>query len=273
MRRRICCVWLCITFALITPYDAQAQSKKKAKEPELAISKRGNLIFEDDFSEKELKWRLLQETCSWKITKGKLVSTDAWANIARDIPSTSGLILQFTVDSSDSVTEVHLLNGTKPSQRLYLSVYPKSCLKVTRLDESRNKEHLLVTPLVSKADASYTVLFESIEGKVCLSAFGKSVVHDTGVKDLIYSLIQLNFRKDKGSFIAIDDVKVWEALPKDAPGVKEEKTAEAKDEKPSADAPKPDEAKSADAEKPKDERPPVQPANALGKDADGKPIV
>ncbi|NOZ19588.1 MAG: hypothetical protein GXP25_00705 [Planctomycetes bacterium] len=86
------------------------------------------------------------------------------------------------------------------------------------------------------------------------------------MKELTYDLIQLNFRKGKGSLVAIDDVKVWEALPLDAPDYKEEKTAEAKDEKP-------DEAKPAEAEKPKEKKPAVELSNALGKDTEGNPIL
>ena len=72
MKRLIALVGLSLALVLVISLEAKAQGKaKKGKEPELAISKRGKLIFEDDFSGDDLQWKA--DRGDWKIVKKTLV--------------------------------------------------------------------------------------------------------------------------------------------------------------------------------------------------------
>src|SRR4030042_5318290 len=70
--RKAILILLAVAFALVSMSEVKAQGKKKGKEPQLAICKRGKLIFEDDFSGKELEWAV--SFGDWRIEKKALVT-------------------------------------------------------------------------------------------------------------------------------------------------------------------------------------------------------
>ncbi|MEW6355615.1 MAG: hypothetical protein AB1696_04760 [Planctomycetota bacterium] len=230
MRRGICCVYVCVTLALTASYDAQAQSKKKGKEPELAISKRGKLIFEDDFSGKELLWNFDANRCKWEIVKKaaltKSKGTSGDTKIERAYTQTSDVIFEFKtllpLSGDLSLFYAAAIRDT-PWAKIFVTPSPQSAIYVVEADEQHKA--LVLSPLVYRKPRWLNVTFEVLGSRYALTVDGTTTVCDfpaSGRRQATFFAVGMNKKSD--DVFAIDDVKVWEALPKDEEPEKDKKT-------------------------------------------------
>ncbi|MEW6360472.1 MAG: hypothetical protein AB1696_29345 [Planctomycetota bacterium] len=220
---------MCVTIALLATYDSAAQGKKKGKEPELAISKRGNLIFEDDFEGKELEWKF-DAGGEWKIVKKSLTRE-------LDHPSNLGCAFRTFPPVKDAIFElkVHMPPGAYPGVQIDRSArYPGGRLNAGQGGSGSfgmdavdgNRPYFLAqSPLSYKKPRWVHVIFEMAGTKYALTVDGKTITCDYAAQDErnIQSIYIAPGKTLKGQFLAIDDVKVWEALPKDEEADKDKK--------------------------------------------------
>ncbi|MEW6359336.1 MAG: hypothetical protein AB1696_23575 [Planctomycetota bacterium] len=236
MKRVITVLGLSVALVLSASMTAEAQSKKKGKEPELAISKRGNLLMEDDFSEKDLLWQFNKKECEYRIIKGSLATK---SECARD--SRSALTRQFT-PADNVVVELRAILPTSASINVAVthkgatfivagivvpnekSFYLNTWTASGATPADRNKKVSLGHLLYAKP-RWVSVLFEAIEGNYALTVDGRTVRWEqVPYEKSERSLIQIIPGKPASNeVLAIDDVKVWEALPKDEGEDKDEK--------------------------------------------------
>ncbi|MEW6356145.1 MAG: hypothetical protein AB1696_07475 [Planctomycetota bacterium] len=220
MKRVMTIVGLSVALLLSASMIAEAQSKKKGKEPELAICKRGNLIFEDDFSGKEVEWNVTGG--EWKIEKNSLVTRSKGTVANKDYPS----ICRPFAEVPNVVFEFRVLLPMKGS----FGVYGKeggSNAQNPGASFSPNTRTVSITywaphvdlakgPLVYAKPRWLDVIFELYTNKYALTVDGKTMRGEVPPGEGIQrNTFLLTVPNPNGELFAIDDVKVYEALPKD----------------------------------------------------------
>ena len=69
---------------------------------------------------------------------------------------------------------------------------------------------------VPRTQKAIPVLFEAIDGKFAVTVLGQTAVHDSGIAETIFTKMRISFYPPSAPMlIGLDDVKVWEAVPKD----------------------------------------------------------
>ncbi|MEW6358729.1 MAG: hypothetical protein AB1696_20505 [Planctomycetota bacterium] len=223
MRRKICCVCVCVTLALTASYDAAAQSKKKGKEPELAISKRGNLIFEDDFAGKELGW--VTKDGNWALAKKTLTEN-----------STASGVLSATRVFSPTVDVVAAFRLCLPSKGwhafgfgrgkvvLHFFVSEQSVKLGIYNQDTKVVDAVAVLPFVYKKQRWCDVIVEKLGKAVNVAVDGRTLKAEVpSMDDSPCDAFTVILHRTEKDVFAIDDVKVWEALPKDEEDEKDTK--------------------------------------------------
>ncbi|MEW6358051.1 MAG: hypothetical protein AB1696_17080 [Planctomycetota bacterium] len=218
--RKAFAVFLCVAFGFAGVSDVKAQSKKKGKEIPTQICERGKLIFEDDFSGKEILW-LFNDASPWKLAGGKLVSKQTstehnkQAYLHRKIESSSGIVVQFLVPPEEKIAYITVvaLGGGVPQYRGKVDLRNQICeiqLWGKEKIESLSSKQLPATKL-----KVIPILYEATGGKFAVTVLGQTAIHDAGVPDMVLTDMRISFyARSVPVLIALDDVKVWEALPK-----------------------------------------------------------
>lgn len=226
---RLLCVCVCVTLAFMNSYDAEARGKKKGKEPELAISKRGKLIFEDDFSGKDLEWNF-EAGGEWKVVKGRLV---------RELnnPAGAGSAFRSFPPVEDAIFEikVYMPLGAYPGLQIDRSArFPCARLSAGQgqggafgleMWDGTRSYYLSQVPLPYNRPRWLQVVFEMLGTRYALTVDGKTVTAEAPAQNerSIRSIYIAPGYNVEGQFLSIDDVKVYEALPKDEDEDKGEK--------------------------------------------------
>ncbi|MEW6356521.1 MAG: hypothetical protein AB1696_09355 [Planctomycetota bacterium] len=230
MKRVVPLVGLSVAMVLSASMIAEAQSKKKGKEPELAISKRGKLIFEDDFSGKDFLWSFDETKCQWKTIKGSLATKSsgvgAQLQVRTAFPSVKEFILEFKIwlpMQTDSYFYVGGIGGpTLPYGRLR-HLGNAICVSIVTYYPGDTREHT-PTSIPYRKPTWLEVVFEKLENKYALTVAGKTMTYElpeadpTGKSSVLFCKSANN-----DELFAIDNVKIYEALPKDEGEDKDEK--------------------------------------------------
>ncbi|MEW6357881.1 MAG: hypothetical protein AB1696_16220 [Planctomycetota bacterium] len=220
-------VWIMVGLLLIPV--AEGQSKKKGKEIPTTICTRGKLIFEDDFSAKNDEWVIQESSCTWKIARGVLAlkarsdSEDSHLVISRSFSVVGGLVIEGKVAIPEGKWLYIGIDGLKPEQAYGIIDTQSRAIAMRQMRKEGNVN--VVTKNFPYAAGKPTVfLFEIINGVSALTANGKTVSYTSSMTDGAFMGIKLyDVRKPDGSTYVFDEIKVWEALPKDESKKKEDK--------------------------------------------------
>ncbi|MEW6360427.1 MAG: hypothetical protein AB1696_29120 [Planctomycetota bacterium] len=235
MKRVVTLVALSVALVLSASMIAEAQSKKKGKEPELAICKRGKLIFEDDFSEKDILWKFDEKECDYRIIKEALATKSkcggSKTTLMREITPMLDVIIEI---KAFLPTNAHIwitpLNSRQtggnalPWVSGILAPKAKSFYIQSWSHEEGVKKLALGALSYTKPRWVLTV-FEAFQGNYALTVDGKTARWE----QVPYEKIEWKFihvqpeKPDSNDLLAVDDVKVYEALPKDEGEEKDEK--------------------------------------------------
>ncbi|MFZ5501397.1 MAG: hypothetical protein ACOY58_05750 [Candidatus Micrarchaeota archaeon] len=228
-------VGLSVAVVLSVSMNAEAQRKKKDKEPELAICKRGKLIFEDDFSGKELDWipsRDGKQRGEWKIVRKTLMTESGgpdYLHIYRPFGRVCDAVFDLRVLAPKGVS-VHILaceggGSSAPTGIIATNSQTMFLRYVVGKEEYVNWG---TKPLPYVKPRWLTVCYEMIGNRVALTVDGRTITYEAPTLEAgkVRSLDRLAISvsgKTSGEAFAIDDVKVHEALPKDEGEDKDEK--------------------------------------------------
>lgn len=216
-----------------------AQSRKRRDTPP-GIAERGKLLFEDDFSEKELLWTFDAEAGEWGIAKKALVTRSirgegqgyTWSSIGRHFTPTDNVILEMRalVPADSAVTVSLSFTGAAPRTpknapplpdcgTIRGCVTPDTKTMAIQLHKRGQKpEQLVVGAFPYTKQRWINLVFEVLEGKYALTVDGRTIVYEeagaarapkSGVSLVLWTAKELQ------GPVVIDDVAVWEALQKD----------------------------------------------------------
>ncbi len=257
-RRRIaCCVWLLAACACNTdlpsastsedaaPHDSDAGADPLADggsapadaapdsfapdsgndapsggEPTTFISKRGALLFADDFSTGSLapSWSVIGGT--WDVVNGKLVGSSAPTerdpNVGHMV-ATDRAIVQFTFSFTGSGQPGTRLNHKEVADPQHLLAVRIAPPKVTLTELSGWSTTTMATPLDNAtaplaSGTVYTGVLEVLDRKVAFSIDGTLVVSGSTVDQSATPKNHLILAA-YGATVSYDDVKVWAATP------------------------------------------------------------
>ncbi|MEW6358090.1 MAG: hypothetical protein AB1696_17275 [Planctomycetota bacterium] len=231
MKRMVTVVGLSAAVALSVSMNAEAQSKKKGKEPELAICKRGNLIFEDDFSGKDLEWSVLSG--EWKIekkalmTRFKSTSSEDCPRIFRPFVGTQNVTFEFRTILPAKQGWMNIGASEKSVSAAYARPMfspGNHTLSILYKDEKNE--------LITFARSAFTynkprwldVVIEMFGNQYAVTVDGKTLRGDVPPYEPVQrNAFFIGLSNPQGELFVFDDVKVWEALPKDEGEDKDEK--------------------------------------------------
>ncbi|MEW6357922.1 MAG: hypothetical protein AB1696_16430 [Planctomycetota bacterium] len=209
-------------------YDANAQSKKKGKEPELAISKRGNLIFEDDFSGKELEW--VQTDGEWRIFRDALVPKLAkegvkYAGTEHPFDKTANIVIQLRAllapGSGVSIGASAKTSALSPHVMVRTNTHVMAFIY---LDETGATQDIAPKVFTYPKARWMTLILERLARDYAFTLDGKTIRYQVEDGDIPpYDRLRITLYNFAIGPCAIDDVKVWEALPKDEGPEKDKK--------------------------------------------------
>ena len=233
--KRAIILYLALAFLATDRVEAR---KKKGLEPK--ISKRGELLFEDDFSEKELLWTFDSKAGEWRIVRKALVTKSirgqgegyTYSTIQRQFTPTENVMVEMKaiLPTDSAVTFSVSFIGSARGPRRDAPGPPvrgqiRGCIvpdENTMFIQLWNKE--MGEERLAKKAFPYTrarpvnLLFEAFEGKFVFTADGRTVEWEQigGEKAKKFGvLVILWTHKQLQDVVAMDDVKVWEALPKE----------------------------------------------------------
>ena len=191
-------------------------AKKKRKEIPTQICKRGKLIFEDDFSKKEMNWTFDESTCSWKVQKGALVTNSVkQARISRKFNPIRNFVWEARfVLPPKSV--LYMIWGGMQKLQVFPSLNSSLSQAALRQWKDEGNADIAVTPFPYKKKRTVVLLFEVLDGQFALTVDTKCVKFNSEIQTVNESgYIRLELRQAQPNVLAIDYVKLWEALPKD----------------------------------------------------------
>ncbi|MEW6359935.1 MAG: hypothetical protein AB1696_26595 [Planctomycetota bacterium] len=218
---------------------ACAQTRKKKEAPP-GIAERGKLLFEDDFSEKELLWTFDPSAGEWGIVKKTLLTKSIrgagkgykWSSISRQFTPSENVILEMKalLPSDSAVTLSVSFTGPAPAAPREAPAPPgrgtiRGCItpdeKTMRLQfykRGEGSEQLAVGAFPYTKRKWVALLFEVFEDKYALTVEGRTIKwvqvgDEKRQKSEVH--VALWTTKELQDVVAIDDVSVWEALPKD----------------------------------------------------------
>ncbi|MEW6358456.1 MAG: hypothetical protein AB1696_19135 [Planctomycetota bacterium] len=221
MKRVMTVLGLSVAMVLSASIKTGAQSKKKGKGPELAICKRGKLIFEDDFSGKDLMWTYKPDKCDWKVMKGMLATKSTGEHFEIGIQ-------QSLAPLSDAVSEFRLFLPTPggvhvsmnerpgfPLAGIERSVVSPGRLSIITASPEGVRVHA-TSPFSFRKSSWINVIFEKLGPRYALTVGDRTITYNLSPGEEV-KVSQLWFMpiKKTSDIFAIDDVKVYEALPKD----------------------------------------------------------
>ena len=217
MKRTMCFI-LCLSLTLLVSHDTHARKKRKKGEP--VICKKGKLIFEDDFSEQELLWA--PQNGEWQIIKKTLATKSAkpktgmiW--VLREFSPTPNVVFQLRAfaprTSNFWVTRVRPSQSSAQAPGAQIS--PVRCsFAISHIDGGQ--VNVALNPLPYQKPRWITVLFEILDRKYALTVDGKTITYEApNPEPSPESKLMIVLSKPDEDIFAIDDVKVWEALPLD----------------------------------------------------------
>ncbi|MEW6358268.1 MAG: hypothetical protein AB1696_18180 [Planctomycetota bacterium] len=228
MKRVMALVGLSVIVALSASIIAEAQSKKKGKEPELSISKRGNLLLEDDFSDKELLWTFDSNRCNWKVVNKTLATKSTGASdkvyVSRSFQPTEDIIVEMKMFLP--IQSRGLIGASAFGDRgVQAHVIPsKKTFEIWNFIFQTCNDSVAVGPLSYQKPRWVQAAYEMIAGRYALTVDGKTiqweqVPYEKGKRGVIKVFVWQSVEE----LAAIDDVKVYEALPKDEGNDKDDK--------------------------------------------------
>jgi hypothetical protein len=240
MARCLLCIGSAVTAWAICS-DACPQTSKKETLP--GIANRGKVLFEDDFSEKDLLWAFDPSAGEWTIVKKTLVTKSirgpgegfTWSGVERKFTPTENVRVELkallptgaAVTLSVSFAEPA---GPAPQAGRTPDMVGKirGCInpdeKVVYLqfwNPETRPDRLVVQAFPYTKPRWIHLVFEVLEGRFALTADGRTIlwrqlpiarIQRSGVELLLWTTKKLS------NVVAIDDVKVWEALPKEEDG-------------------------------------------------------
>lgn len=215
-------VWLAISLA--------EAAGKKDKEIPAQICKRGKLIFEDDFSGKELLWNFDSNKCEWKIVKGALATKSTGQKVAisvrRDFMPVQDAVAELRILMPiECQVELQVGNGSLvPSPQFQSCGETTGTFSLNTWTQETGYTLHAKSPFPYRKPGWINVLFEAMGSRYALTVNGQTITCDfprgEGVR--LSAIWILPFKKES-QVVAIDDVKVWEALPKDEEPEKDKK--------------------------------------------------
>ncbi|MEW6357846.1 MAG: hypothetical protein AB1696_16045 [Planctomycetota bacterium] len=231
MKRVMTVVGLSVAMILSASMIAEAQRKKKDKEPDLAICKRGNLIFEDDFSKKELKWSFDQLKCKWEIVKGSMATKSfgqpADVQVMVPISPVKDFVFDCKVWVPKSSQVFFWIGSIGGITRPYGSISQHGTLltaSIVTYESGIGVKRQTESSISYSKPGWLNVTFEKLGPAHSLTVGGKRVTLNLPEADETEkSNMTVTHLKKNSDLFAIDDVKVYEALPKDEGEEKDEK--------------------------------------------------
>ena len=208
---------LALSFLIARPVHA----RKKHKKGELAISKRGKLVFEDDFSSKELLWSFDRNRCEWKLTKKALLTrsggTSSDTTVHRPYAPLRDVVLEFrALLPMQGDVSLFYKGGIRDTPWAKVFVTPNAQFAIYVGGEGGTRKALALSPLVYRKPRWLEVAFEVIGSRYALTVDGRTIVCDFPNPDRgDATAFAIGMNKKPDDVFAIDDVKVHEALPKD----------------------------------------------------------
>ena len=204
---------------------ALLENKPPMKDIEPVISKRGKLIFEDDFSGEELEW--VVEKGEWKIVNEAL-ATESIGNAAapivvkRAFTSVKSVIVQLRVYVPTVGGCILAIRPPKRSTTLtFAGVRLRMKSQTAHIcswnSESRAVEDLATLSFPYQRPMWCHVLLEVLGSDIAVTIRGKTMKASNPIEDALptKASVFINIQMPTNDLFAIDDVKVWEALPRD----------------------------------------------------------
>ena len=215
---------LCLVLAVLIASPAHARGKKKGMEPK--ICKRGKLIFEDDFSGRELLWTINHpDSCQWKVVKRALVTesvgSGAKMSITRAFAPAKDIIIELRMLIP---TGAMATVGFRLPEVPTMFISPGSKFSLGNWSAATGVEEYAVSPLPLRKPKWLSVVYETIGSQHALSVDGRTITCERSKpENLKCGEVYIGVNKKTSDIAAIDDVKVYEALPKDEDDDKDKK--------------------------------------------------
>jgi hypothetical protein len=240
MARCLLCLWSAIVVWAICS-DACAQTRKREALP--GIAKRGKLLFEDDFSEKDLLWTFDPSAGEWAIAKKTLVTKSIrgpgkgiqWSGVERKFTPTENVMVELRafLPVGAGVTLSVSFPGSggaapQPDSAPAMVGEIRGCIApddkamyIQFWNSETGGDRLVVEGFPYTRTRWIHVVFEVLDGHFALTADGRTLSwRQLPIARIKRSKVQLLLwtAKPFSNVVAIDDVKVWEALPKEEDG-------------------------------------------------------
>jgi len=206
----------CLFLLVGLPGEIAARKKKKSKQKPL-FCRRGRLIFEDDFSGKELDWTFNAQHCEWKIVKGALVTRSvggkAQLSVERAFPAVDNAVFELRIFLPTECTVAVVGAWTNFPFARISSAHGKISLQTW--SKEAGVTEVAMEPFPLQKDGWIDVLYEMAGPKYALTVNGKSISCEMpfeGKREI--NKLAIRPEQKTAQLFMVDDVSVRMAVPK-----------------------------------------------------------
>jgi len=213
---RMTCILLFVWLFLTAACETEARGRKR-KGQKTVLCRRGKVVLEDDFSGKKLLWTFDPNECHWEIVKKALATESTGDKVALSIerpirPVENAVIeMRFLLPRGCSVAVV----GTWTNFPFARISAAKGKLSLETWSKETGLAEVAMAPFPYPKARWVDVLYEIAGPRYALTVDGQTITCDmpfSGERKI--NKVAIRPEQKTSELFIVDDVRVWEALPK-----------------------------------------------------------